>query len=245
MPPPLFDPALLAQRRARALRRDGSFLLDHLVADLAERVSLEQRRFETGLLVGIPPDRAIADFAVAVDVVAPDRAFELAASDRLYDLIVVAGVLDSVDELPLLLTILRHRLAPDGVFLAAFPGNDSLPMLRQAIIRAEQEATGRAVSRFHPRIAAASVSGLLTDAGFSAVVVDVDRMRVRYRRLDDLVADLRDAGATAALAREGACPLTRSTVRHAREVFAALGDSSGTVETIEIVNSIGRAPSCS
>ncbi|MFX5595170.1 methyltransferase domain-containing protein, partial [Acinetobacter baumannii] len=53
-----------------------------------------------------------------------------------FDLVVSAGVLDSVGDLPGALAQIRRVLRPDGLFLAAFVGGSSLSTLRRVLIEA-------------------------------------------------------------------------------------------------------------
>jgi SAM-dependent methyltransferase len=48
-------------------------------------------------------------------------------ADGSFDLVMSVGLLDSVNDLPGALTLIRRALRPDGLFLAAFAGAGSLP----------------------------------------------------------------------------------------------------------------------
>ncbi len=57
-PPALFDRTLLRARRKRAAAQGpATFLLDHVAADLAERLSAVLRSFERAADLGTPDDR--------------------------------------------------------------------------------------------------------------------------------------------------------------------------------------------
>jgi hypothetical protein len=77
---------------------------------------------------------------------------------------------------------------------------------------------------------------LLSAAGFAMPVVDVDRVRVSYRSLDQLVGDLRRMGATNLLAQRARRPLPRAAHAAARQAWAAAGDGARTAETFEILH---------
>src|SRR5690606_31463537 len=55
-------------------------------------------------------------------------------ADASFDLIVAAGGLDTVNDLPGALALIRRALVPDGLFLAGFAGAGSLPHLRDALL---------------------------------------------------------------------------------------------------------------
>ncbi|RST31855.1 hypothetical protein HMF7854_14175 [Sphingomonas ginkgonis] len=211
-----------------------------MIDDLRERAELEPRRLDRVLVLGIAPGSGLDHVAAQVDRLELGQELELAQRLSTYDAIFCLGLLDTSDQVELLVTMMRQALRPDGVFLAAFPGNDTLPVLRQATILADQACGRGTAARTHPRIAAASIPALLGSAGFGSVVVDVDRMRLRYRSFAALVADLRDAAATNVLAERPKHPNPCFAPALAA-AYAALGDEQGTLETIEIVHVFARA----
>ena len=241
----LFDPQALAARRARAHRQGPcTFLAERVIEELAERLGLVRRRFGRGLLVGCPDPALATTLTGAAEqlLLAPGLEGLTAFPPGSLDLLVVLGELDTAHELPALLQVVRHLLATEALFIGAFPGNDTLPVLRGAMLAADQAQGGGVAPRVHPRIAAAGFAGLLQDAGFDVPVVDVDRVRLRYKRLDDLVADLRGMGAGNALAGRSRRPLGRAGLEAARAAFRAAGDEGGTVETIELIHFTAWTP---
>ena len=254
MTPDLFDRKLRAMRRDRAARMGPElFLLDRAFDDCVERLAGIARNFGKALLIGCPspawPDRLRA-FAGEIDIVEPGPLFAslgggtMAEEDRhdfgegRYDLCVAVGTLDTVNELPLALQLIRRSLRPDAPFIGALAGGNSLPALRSALIEADR-ASGRAVARTHPRIEPASLAGLLGAAGFAMPVVDVDRVTLRYGELAALVRDLRAMGAGNCLTERQ--PLTRSAARRAAAAFAAAGSEGRTDERVEILHFLGWA----
>jgi len=241
----LFDRQALRLRRARAARQGPRlFLAERMVADLAERMQLVRRRFGRALLVGWP-DEGLAEplGGFAEQLVLAPALHELATfPPASFDLLIVLGQIDTADELPAVLQVVRHLLAPDALFIGAFPGNDTLPRLRSAMLAADL-AGGRGVApRVHPRIAASAFAGLLHSAGFELPVVDVDRVRLRYGAFADLVADLRGMAATNALASRPRRPLGRAGLAAAAADFSEAGADGGTVETAELVHFAAWTP---
>jgi len=245
MADPLFDRQALALRRARAKRQGPRlFLAERMVADLAERLELVRRRFARGLLIGCPDEQLAQPLAAAAEqlVLAPTLDELATFPTASFDLLVVLGQLDTAAELPAVLQVVRHLLAPDALFIGAFPGNDTLPLLRSAMLAADQ-AGGRGVApRVHPRIGASAFAGLLHAAGFELPVVDVDRVRLRYRSLTDLVADLRGMGATNVLAGRSKRPVGRAGLAAATADFARAGADGSSVETAELVHFAAWTP---
>lgn len=239
MTQPLFDDALRALRLQRARRKGPAlFLAERACEDIEDRLTLVQRRFRRALLIGLPdPSWADRFRPASEEVHAIASLADLASVEPgSFDLCLVLGQFDTVNDLPFFLRIVRAALESDALAVGAFPGNESLPALRTAMLAADQAGGGGVSPRIHPRIEASAFAALLQEAGFTMPVVDIDRIRLRYRRLDDLVADLRAMGATNVLLNRSRRPLTRSTLDAAREAFGALGDESGTLETVELIH---------
>ena len=159
-----------------------------------------------------------------------------AFADASFDLIVSAGVLDSVNDLPGALALIRRALRPDGLFLGAFAGAGSLATLRASLRQADP-----GVARLHPQIDVRAAGDLLVRAGFALPVADSERIDVRYADLFGLLRDLRGMAATNVL--HGRIPLTRATLARIADAFAARADADGRVaERFEIIFVTGWAP---
>jgi hypothetical protein len=102
-------------------------------------------------------------------------------------------------------------------------------------MRAADAVTGAAAPHVHPRVEAAALSPLLSDAGFIAPVVDIDRVEVSYRSLERLITDMRAMGATNVLASRPPS-LSRAGRDAAMKAFADAGDGERTMETFEILH---------
>lgn len=240
----------------RALRRDRAarlgpelFLYERAFADCLDRIALLRRHFQHGLLIGCPdpqwPER-LGEVANNVTVRDPGLLLAEASSGQTivedyweptaasYDLVVAVGTLDSVNDLPLALRLIRHAMRDDGLFIGALSGGDTLPMLRSAM-RAADLVTGAAAPHVHPRIEASALAPLLGDSGFHRQVVDIDRVPVSYPSLDRLVSDLRAMGATNVLLSRPRF-IGRKGRAAASRAFTESGDGQRTVETFEILH---------
>ena len=102
-------------------------------------------------------------------------------------------------------------------------------------MRAADAVSSGAAPHVHPRIEAAALAPLLTDAGFAQAVVDVDRIPVSYGSFDRLISDLRAMAATSVL-QSRARFINRRALAAARRAFADAGDGARTVETFEILH---------
>jgi SAM-dependent methyltransferase len=258
-PPPLFDRRLVRHRLARAANAPAHFLLDRVAIDFGERLSLVSRHFPRALDLGTPgPQIAAAlqreparfviraapllEFAGGLALVADEEALPFATAS--FDLVVSALSLQWANDLPGALVQIRRTLVPDGLFLAALVGGQSLTELRTALTAAEAELTGGASPRVAPFADVRDLGGLLQRAGFALPVTDVEPVIVRYSSMLALMQDLRAMGATNALAERSRLPLRRAVLMRAAEIYAArFGDPDGRLRaTFEIVWLSGWAP---
>ncbi|MDQ3079516.1 MAG: class I SAM-dependent methyltransferase [Pseudomonadota bacterium] len=252
-PPDLFDRYRRALVRDRAARSGVElFLHERAFTECLDRIGDIKRRFERALLIGVPDPGWIARLEAVADTVEsldPGALFATAAGgaraeeDRhdlgiaRFDLIVAIGTLDTVNDLGAALLSIRRALRPDSVFIGVLAGGDSLPALRRAMLAADQ-LTGPAAARTHPRIAPATLAGLLSAARFVMPVVDVDRVTLRYDGMPALIRDLRKMGASNMLA-ERAAPRGRHWAQLAAAAFAAAAVDGRTEERIDLIHFLG------
>lgn len=161
-----------------------------------------------------------------------------------FDLAVSALALHNVNDLPGTLIQVRRALRPDGLFLAALMGGQSLTELRQAFLRAEEETMGGVSPRVAPFVDLRDLGALMQRAGFALPVTDSDVVRVRYASMFDLIRDLRAMGATNVLTSRSRKPLRRATLLRAAEIYTDMfSDPDGRVRaTFEIVYLAGWVP---
>jgi SAM-dependent methyltransferase len=260
--PLIFDRALLRRRRRRAAALGpATFLLNRVADDLAERLATVLRRFDLAVDLGTPGEavrKALARLESVGKVVAADvmpdaaRGEILAADDEealpfgdaTLDLVVSALALQFVNDLPGVLVQIRRALKPDGLFLAALIGGETLTELRQSFAAAESDIEGGVSPRVAPFADLRDLGALLQRAGFALPVTDVDRVTVRYDSVFGLMHDLRRMGATNALLARRRTPLKRATLQRMAEIYAQrFADDDGRVRaTFEIVWLSGWAP---
>ena len=87
---------------------------------------------------------------------------------------------------------------------------------------------------------AQGLAPLLDAAGFTDIVVDVDRVSVSYLSLDRLIGDLRAMAATNILLRRPAFVGRAARVAAAR-AFTQAGNGERTVETFEVLHFAARS----
>ncbi len=263
--PQIFDRALLARRRARALRHppDGiDFLLARAAEDLAERLGAVARSFPLALDLNSHTGR-LADMLAAsgkaetvlrserlpallrpedIGVVCDEEA--LPFGDAHLDLVVSALSLHLVNDLPGTLAQIRRALRPDGLFMASLFGGDTLNELRQAVMAAEIEIHEGASPRVAPFADVRSLGGLLQRAGFALPVIDRDVITVRYPSAIALIYELRAMGAGNVLTERSRRPMTRHLFLRTAEIYGErFADPDGRIRaTFEFVTLSGWAP---
>jgi SAM-dependent methyltransferase len=262
--PLIFDRALIRARRWRAAAiGPAMFLLDRVADDLADRLAVVLRRFDLALDLGSPGyyavRTALARLGSIGSIVSAGTALEAAAAtapfvvadeealpfrDAAFDLVVSALSLQFVNDLPGTLVQIRRALKPDGLFLAALIGGETLTELRQSFAAAESEIEGGVSPRVAPFADLRDLGALLQRAGFALPVTEVDRVTVRYDTAFALMHDLRRMGATNALFERRRSPLKRATLMRMAEIYAErFTDADGRLRaTFEVVWLSGWVP---
>jgi SAM-dependent methyltransferase len=264
--PMIFDRVLIRRRQRRAAALGpATFLLDRVADDLAERLQTVLRQFDLAVDLGTPGEAVRAALvglrsvgAIVATGALPDLVIHTDQSERLVvadeealpfrdaslDLVVSALALQFVNDLPGTLVQIRRALKPDGLFLAALLGGETLTELRQAFAAAESDIEGGVSPHVAPFADLRDLGALLQRAGFALPVTDSDRLIVRYDTVFGLMHDLRRMGATNALLHRRRTPLKRATLMGMAEIYAQhFADSDGRVRaTFEIMWLSGWAP---
>ena len=261
--PVVFDRHLLRRRRrrARALGPED-FLLARVAEDFADRLASVTRRFRLAVDLGTPGDnlRQVLDASgkvetvVVVDPLSVGAPPSVAADeealpfrDASLDLVVSALALHLVNDLPGTLIQVRRALKPDGLFMAAMLGGETLTELRQAFAEAEADIEGGVSPRVAPFPDLRDLGALLQRADFALPVADVERVTVRYGTVFALMHDLRRMGATNSLTERRRVPLKRKTLMRMVEIYdRRFADTDGRLRaTFDIIWLSGWAPDVS
>lgn len=226
-----------------------------MVEELLIRLGTVNRRFGRALDLGAA-DGSLGTRLPVAQVISADAGFRFAAAvrgvqcdeDRLpfadgsFDLVMSAGALHLVNDLPGALALIRRLLKPDGLFLAAFIGGASLARTRAALLAGDIAATGGAAPRIAPMVDVRAAGDLLGRAGFALPVVDMEAVPVRYDGLLPLLRDVRRAGESGVLTSRAF--LGPGSLAAAAMEFDAGADADGRVsETAEIIYLTAWAPS--
>ncbi|MGE5547085.1 MAG: methyltransferase domain-containing protein [Solirubrobacterales bacterium] len=264
----IFDRALVRKRRDRAAANFASH--DFLVREAAERIAdrlLDVTRTfpvaldlgcHTGELAATLMGRGGIQTLVQADL-SPAMAGRAAANghpslaadeewlpfaDASFDLVMSVLSLHWVNDLPGALVQIRRVLKPDGLFVGALLGGETLKELRQALSEAEIAEEGGLSPRVSPFADVPDVGRLLQRAGFTLPVADSETLTVRYGDPMRLMADLRGMGETNAVADQRKGLTRRATLFQALSRYAALflGEDGRMPATFQIVTMTGWAP---
>lgn len=269
-PPLLFDQPALQMRRARAARQFAArpaaapdFLLRRVAEDFSERLHVIRRTFADAIDLGCHHGllgRKLAAEHAPLSILSADACedmLRLAADQRVRvdlerlpfapesaDLIVSGLALQSVNDLPGAMAHIRATLRPDGLFLGALLGGQTLVELREAFLVAETELDHGVSPHIAPAIDVRDLGTLLQRAGFALPVVDSDVVSVTYAHPLALLHDLRAMGATNVLSERCRTFLRRDVLARAMAIYQArFANADGRVRaTFEILTATAWAP---
>ena len=265
----VFDRRTVRLHRERAAAGLGAhdFLFREVAGRLAERLEEVRRGFPValdlgghgGVLAGALGGRGGIETLVETDLApamlrrSPGRSMGLrvaADEERLpfaeasFDLVASVLSLHWVNDLPGALVQIRRALRPDGLFLAAMLGGETLRELRQAFAEAEIASEGGASPRLSPLVDVADAGALLQRAGFALPVVDVDTIRVTYADALALMRELKGMGESNALTARRRGFTRRTTLAAAAAAYEArFAEADGRIPaTFQVIYLTAWAP---
>lgn len=241
---PIFDRRLVRAHRDRAAAHFAAhdFLYREIAERVLERLDEIKRRFplaldlgcRTGVVRTMLNGRGGIEHLIECDS-SPAMAARAAGPLRLVadeellpfraaslDLVISVLSLHWANDLPGALIQIRRALKPDGLFLGAFFGGETLHELRAAWLHAEIERSGGASPRVSPTAAVEDMGGLMQRAGFALPVVDTDRITVTYREPLVLMRELRGMGESNACRARRPGFTARGTLFAAADSYRAL-----------------------
>ena len=242
-PPPAapvpFDRDLLrrrkmSERRSRRPRPPDSLeaiLIRRAASDLKERLRTVKRPFRAALALG-EDAAAIAEktpkpviLSLAPRLRRDHNLFVIGDEEALpfqkqsFDLILSVLSLHWANDLPGVLAQIRGALKPDGLFLAALFGANTLCELRETLLHAESAMTGGASPRIAPFPDLRAAGDLLPRAGFALSVADRDLIRLRYDGMTALLSDIRQDSVGNIMTARAKTPLSRAVLQEARRLY--------------------------
>ena len=231
---------------ARRWLGPADFLHEAVAREVSERLKEVNRSFRDPAIVGpraeiwagiladggLPPAKTVPD----ADVLALDAA----AHDLVVHALALHGANDPVGQL----VQARRALRPDGLFIGALFGGETLAELRAALAEAEIATLGGLSPRVAPMGEIRDLGGLLQRAGFALPVADSRRCDASYPDALALMRDLRAMGEGNVLADRLRRPMRREMLARAAALYAArFGRPDGRVTaTFEVIFLTGWAP---
>ncbi|KAG7385147.1 NADH dehydrogenase [ubiquinone] 1 alpha subcomplex assembly factor 5 [Phytophthora boehmeriae] len=160
-----------------------------------------------------------------------------------FDLVMSSLSMHWVNDLDSTFRQVLETLKPDGAFLGAVLGGDSLQELRSAFILGDQERMGGISAHISPFMNVADAGNLLTSTGFNLCTVDTDYIQVDYPNAFVLMEHLRGMGENHAVQSRGP-PATRESLLAAASIYQSMfGQPDGTVPaTFQVIYLIGWSP---
>jgi SAM-dependent methyltransferase len=243
---------------------DGSdFLFAEVASRMADRLSDVKRSFGVGVDLGgrgghmaqavlrtgrverlyaTDASPALAARLPVPSVAADEEALPFA--DASLDLVLSSLALHWVNDLPGTLVQVRRALKPDGLFLGALFGGETLWQLREALMEAELAVLGGVSARVSPMADLRDAAGLLQRAGFALPVADRDPITVAYQDAWALMRDLSRMGESNAVRLRAPGPLRRAILAEAGRLYAERHAFEGgrVRATFEILYISGWAP---
>jgi SAM-dependent methyltransferase len=174
---------------------------------------------------------------------AADEEF-LPFADGSFDSVLSNLSLHWVNDLPGALIQIRKVLKPDGLFIGAMLGGETLGELRQALMEAELANEGGVSPRVSPFADVRDAGDLLLRAGFALPVADSDRITVTYPDALSLMRELRAMGEANAVRSRRHGFSRRATLLQAAALYEARhADKGGRIPaSFEIVYLSAWAP---
>ncbi len=264
MTPAPFDRRALRLHRDRAAPHFDAhaFLFEEVADRLAERLEDLNRRFPTALALGdrtglikrCLAGRGGVETLISADLspamasragglaLAADEEF-LPFADGSLDLVIAPLSLHWVNDLPGAMIQIRRALKPDGLFLAAMFGGETLGSLRAALIEAESEEAGGSHPRVSPVVDLRDLGMLMQRAGFALPVIDADILTASYPDAFALMRDLRGMGETNAVSLRQKSFTRRAVLGRTAAILAA--ENERVIASFHVLFATGWAPHAS
>ena len=260
----IFDRMAVRRQRERAAVgfADHDFLFREVAERLVDRLADIRRKFDLAIDIGArgnhlsqllaqnPSIETVIEMGLSprmdkASFVGDEETFPIAPACA--DLIVSNLVLHWTNDVPGTLIQCRQSLKPDGLFMAAILGGETLTELRQVMMEAETEISGGVSPRVSPFAELSDTAALLQRAGFNLPVADSDTITVTYTDVFALMHDLRGMGeANAVLARPRTFSKRQIFLRAAERYSEMFGDSDGRITaSFQVLYLTGWAPDAS
>lgn len=228
----------IVRDRAYARTQGDDFFSQIMAEEILERLDVVKRTFRRALIIGLPASGLGAELeARGMTVVYADSSALLARAlcgvvcddDRLpfadhsFDLIINIASLDTINDLPGALVLIRRILVPDGLMLAAFVSAESFLSLKSIMMAAEGN---RVSAHIHPQVDVRTAGDLMARAGLTMPVADSDQLHLKYSSLQRLISDIRDVGGSNIMS-DGLSSIGRDVYKNIQTLFQKQAEVDG------------------
>ncbi|XP_309862.4 arginine-hydroxylase NDUFAF5, mitochondrial [Anopheles gambiae] len=270
----IFDRNVKRLQRERAAKRDDVELYDYIKEEvgyrLADRIFDIKRQFtnavDLGAGRGYVTNHVLGETVqklTAIDL-SPAMLAQIKGSPGLdfsvremdeerfafepdsLDLVVSSLSMHWINDLPACFRAVNRALKPDGVFIGAMFGGDTLYELRSALQLAEQERRGGLAPHVSPFTQIRDVGMLLNRGGFTMLTIDTDELVIGYPSMYELMFDLQGmAESNAAFNRP--LHVGRDTLMAAAAIYRDMyaRKEEGVSATFQIIFFVGWKPCAS
>lgn len=242
--------AKLFQQERAAIRSDVEnfdFLKEEVGYRVADRVLDVHKKMEVGVdigsgrgwvlrhltnhsvsrVTGVEMSQTLMDQAPVPDDVMVEKLVmdvdgeDLPFTDNSVDVVTSCLAFHWINDLPRLFSEVNRILKPDGVFIGAMFGGQTLMELRSSLQLAELERQGGFSPHVSPFVEVRDLGGLLNSNNFTLLTIDTDELKVSYPTIFPLLRDLKGmAENNAAINRKP--HLNRETLLAANTIYADL-----------------------
>lgn len=201
----MFNKKLLARNRLcqNSIKPGKSEFIKFIIDDQLDRLLQINRQFKNILLINpllcdYLTDNLKASYG-STHIISIELD-DIATIDKTgFDLIIMPFFLNWVDDVQKLLTIILSTIDEDGVFAANFPGERSLHNLRMKLFELESECIKTHTPHIIPFITLKQVPALLSHAGFSEVITDMEEIELERSNILSFMKMLKELGQSNAM----------------------------------------------
>lgn len=207
MTSPLFDTNFISRRKERAagspVNDNGHFLANWSLKEAIERLNDLTRTFDNTIIHGdffdarlldTPKIKSFTHVGLTENVQVRSNSECLPYKQHSLDLIISLFEMHRLNDPVGYLIQSLYALRPDGLFVAAFPGEGSLHELRHCLSMAEEKLKGGVSPRTLPLMSKQDAGHLMQRAGFNLPVIDSETVKLSYTSLEKLYNDIRNVG---------------------------------------------------
>lgn len=204
--------------------------------------TLITQHFPDSLIIKQDMARAMVENSSSIAVQADEEFIPI--KNQCLDLTLSCLNLHWVNDLPGTLVQILNCLKPDGLFIAAMLGGETLTELRQAMMKADIDYLGGISPHISPLIDVRSAGALLQRAGFALPVVSTERITVNYSDAFVLMKELKAMGENNALIKRSKGLSSPKLMMKVAEVYHDMfaDEKSRIPATFDIIYIQGWAP---